>query len=105
MRKQNRKNRVWQDRPAWLRAMGNVPGGLPLMAFFLISLTGFGIYFVAAGVFCLRQGDPLFAGGCLLFAFALMTVEAVGLLAALWQERFPRFYHFMWDSLKDRRRS
>ena len=104
MRKQNERNGVRQERPSWLQTLRRVPGGLPLMAFFLVTLTGAGIYFIAAGVFCLRQGDPLFARGCLLFAFALIVVEALGLLSALLQERFPRLYRFMWVSGKKRRR-
>ena len=104
MRKQNRNSGVRQERPSWLLALRKIPGGLPLMAFFLVTMTGAGIYFIAAGVFCLRQGDPLFARCCLLFALALIAVEALGLLSALWQERFPRFYRFMWDSMRRRRR-
>ena len=104
MRKQDRRNGVRQERPSWMLTLRKIPGGLPLMAFFLVSLTGAGIYFFAAGVFCLRQGDPLFAKGCLLFALALIVIEALGLLSALWQERFPRFYRFMWGGGKKRRR-
>lgn len=89
MRKQKMRKDV-------LRAMRNVPGGLPLMVFFLVTVSGAAIYFAAAGVFCLRQHDPLFARCCLLFAAFLVSVEAVGLLAAVWQERCPRFYRFMW---------
>ena len=100
MRKQDRNNSVLQGRPSWLRAIQKVPGGIPLMVFFLLTMTAAGVFFAAAGVFCLRKGDALFARCCLLFAVGLVTVEALGLLAALWQERFPRFYHFMWGSGK-----
>lgn len=84
------------DRAAWWRALKSVPGGLPLMAFFLLSLSGAVIFFAAMGLFCLRQGDLLWTVFALSFALLFTGIEALGLLSALLRERCPRFYRFMW---------
>ena len=96
MRKRNRIVCGNRTRAAWWLALKSVPGGWPLMAFFLLTLSGATIYFVAMGLFCLRQGDLLWTAFALSFALLFTVTEALGLLSALLQERYPRFYRLMW---------
>ncbi len=96
MRKQDRIVCRNRDRAAWWRALKSVPGGWPLMAFFLVTLTGGVAYFTAMALFCLRQGDPLWTLFALSFALLFTVMEVLGLLSALLQERCPRLYRFMW---------
>ena len=96
MRKQDRIEKRNQDRALWWQALKSVPGGWPLMAFFLLTLSGGTAYFIAMGLFCLRQGDLLWTAFALGFALVFAGTEALGLLSALLRERYPRFYRFMW---------
>ncbi len=96
MRKQDRIVCGNRDRAGWLHALKSVPGGWPLMAFFLLTLTGGVVYFTAMALFCLRQGDLLWTLFALSFALLFAATETLGLLSALLRERYPRFYRFMW---------
>ena len=96
MRKQNEmNNRVRAGAKTW-QALKSVPGGLPLMAFFLLTLTGATVYFAAMGFFCLGQGDRLWAAFGLSLGGLTLSIGLLGVLSAVWKERFPRFYHIMW---------
>ncbi len=96
MRKQNRIVCRDRDRAAWWQALKSVPGGWPLMAFFLLSLTAGTAYFAAMALFCLQQGDLLWTAFALSFSLLFTATEALGLASALLRERYPRFYRFMW---------
>ena len=83
-------------RAARWAALKKVPGGLPLLIFTLLVLVGATGYFTAMGIFCLGRGDGLWALFALGFAFLMLAVALLGLLSVLWQDRYPRFYRFMW---------
>ena len=97
MRKQDRIVCRDRDRAAWWQALKSVPGGWPLMAFFLLSLTAGAAYFTAMALFCLQQGDLLWTAFALSFSLLFTATEALGLASALLRERYPRFYRFMWE--------
>ena len=97
MRKQNRIDHTNGNRTAWWQALKSVPGGWPLMAFFLLSLSTAVFFFGAMGLFCLRQGDLTWTAFALGFAALFTIIEALGLSSALLRERCPRFYRLMWE--------